>query len=230
MNSIFEKSPKPDDGGNTENMIAQRIEQNRLIPIIALERACDAIPLCQALKAGGLEAAEITFRTPAAREALRMVSEEFPEFALGAGTVTTIEEVEAAKACGAQFAVAPGLNPRIVRRAQEVDLPFFPGVCTPSDIEAALELDCTLLKFFPADAFGGLKTIKALHAPYAHRGVRFIPTGGITAANMADYLAHPAVAAVGGSWITDKKILAAQDWPQVTTLTREALAVAAHCR
>ncbi len=211
-------------------MIVQRIKQGRLIPIIALDRASDAIPLCQALKAGGLEVAEITFRTPAAREALRMVSEQFPEFALGAGTVTTIEEVEAAKACGAQFAVAPGLNPRIVRRAQEVDLPFFPGVCTPSDIEAALELGCTLLKFFPADALGGMKMLKALHAPYAHRGVRFIPTGGITAANMADYLSHPSVAAVGGSWVSDKTLLAAQDWPRVTALTREALEVAAHGR
>ncbi|HNY28090.1 MAG TPA: bifunctional 4-hydroxy-2-oxoglutarate aldolase/2-dehydro-3-deoxy-phosphogluconate aldolase [Candidatus Sumerlaeota bacterium] len=211
-------------------MIAQRIEQGRLIPIIALDRAADAIPLCQALKAGGLEVAEITFRTSAAREALRLVAEQFPEFALGAGTVTTIEEIEAAKACGAQFAVAPGLNPRIVRRAQELDLPFFPGVCTPSDIEAALELGCTLLKFFPADAFGGLKTIKALHAPYAHRGVRFIPTGGISAANMADYLSHPAVAAVGGSWLSDKKILAAQDWSRITTLTREAVSLAARSR
>jgi len=207
-------------------MIVERIEKGRVIPVIALEDPADAVPLCQALKAGGLEVAEITFRTPAAREAMRIVAGEFPEFILGAGTITTTDEVDAAKEAGAQFAVSPGLNPLVLRRAQEVGLPFFPGVCTPTEVETALALGCTLLKHFPTGAVGGLKFIKALYGPYAHRGVRFIPTGGVTAENLAEYLAHPAVAAVGGSWLTARPLLEARDWDKVTELTREAVRIA----
>lgn len=199
--------------------IQERIQAARIIPVIALDDAADAIPLCQALRQGGLEVAEITFRTAAAAEAIRIVAREFPEFTLGAGTVTQPEEVNAARAAGAGFAVAPGCNPRIVRQAQEAGLPFFPGVCTPSDIEQALELGCTLLKFFPADAMGGLKTVKALHAPYAHRGVRFIPTGGVTADNMVEYLKSPAVAAVGGTWLATRDLVAKREWAQITERT-----------
>jgi len=206
-------------------MIEKRIEK-KIIPVIALEEAKDAVALCKTLKECGLEVAEITFRTPAAREAIRIVAREFPEFALGAGTVTTLDELEGAKEAGAQFAVAPGLNPKIVRRAKEIGLPFFPGVCTPSDIEAALDLGCQILKFFPAGEMGGVKMIKALYGPYAHRGIRFIPTGGVNADNVAEYLAQPAVIAVGGTWIVDKAILKAKDWAQVSKLTREALAKA----
>jgi 2-dehydro-3-deoxyphosphogluconate aldolase/(4S)-4-hydroxy-2-oxoglutarate aldolase len=208
-------------------MIEQRIEQGRIIPVIALEDAVDAVPLCKALQAGGLTVAEITFRTKAAPEALRTVAREFPEFILGAGTVTLLEEVEAAKEAGAQFAVAPGFNPNIVKRAQELNLPFFPGVCTPSGIEAALDLGCRILKFFPSGAMGGLKMIKALYGPYSHRGVKFIPTGGVNADNLAEYIAHPAVLAVGGSWIVAKDLLRAKEWDKVTTLTSEAVRIAA---
>ncbi|NQU42973.1 bifunctional 4-hydroxy-2-oxoglutarate aldolase/2-dehydro-3-deoxy-phosphogluconate aldolase [bacterium] len=204
-------------------MIVERIEKSRIIPVIALDTAADVVPLCEALQAGGLEVAEITFRTLAAREAIRIAADKFPDFALGAGTVTTIDEVEAAKEAGAQFAVAPGLNPKIVRRAQELDLPFFPGVMTPSEIEAALDMDCQLLKFFPAGAAGGLNMIKSLYAPYAHRGVRFIPTGGVALENMTEYLSHPGVAAIGGSWLVDKKLLKAKDWVGVMRLTQEAV-------
>ena len=207
-------------------MTEQRIEQGRIIPVIALEDATDAVPLCKALQAGGLTVAEITFRTKAAPEALRTVAREFPEFILGAGTVTLLDEVEAAKDAGAQFAVAPGFNPKIVTRAQELDLPFFPGVCTPSEVEAALDLGCRILKFFPAGAMGGLKVIKALYGPYSHRGVKFIPTGGVNAGNLAEYIAHPAVLAVGGSWIVSKALLKAKDWSRVTELTREAVQIA----
>lgn len=204
--------------------IEERIAKSRIIPVIALDEAQDAVPLCKALRAGGLEVAEITFRTKAAPEALRIVAAEFPEFALGAGTVTTLEELETAKECQAQFAVAPGLNPKIVKRAQEIGLPFFPGVCTPSDIEAALDLGCRVLKFFPAGVVGGIKAVKALYGPYAHRGIQFIPTGGVDAGNVIDYLATPGVLAIGGSWIVAKPLLKAKDWGQVTELTREALA------
>jgi 2-dehydro-3-deoxyphosphogluconate aldolase/(4S)-4-hydroxy-2-oxoglutarate aldolase len=208
-------------------MIEERIERGGVIPVIALEDAADAVPLCKALKAGGLEVAEVTFRTKAAPEILRTVANEFPEFILGAGTVTLIEELEAAKEAGAQFAVAPGFNPKIVKRSQELGLPFFPGVCTPSEVEAALDTGCKTLKFFPAGDMGGIKTIKSLYGPYGHRGVRFVPTGGISAANLAEYLAHPGVLAVGGSWIVSKSLLNAKDWDQVTALTSEAVRIAA---
>jgi len=207
-------------------MIAERIKKCRVIPVIALEDAGDSVPLCKALKAGGLEIAEITFRTAAAREAIRIVAEEFPEFALGAGTVTTIEELETAKEAGAQFAVAPGFNPRIVTRAQELDLPFFPGICTPSDVEGAMECGCKILKFFPAETAGGIKTIKALYGPYSHKGISFIPTGGINADNLADYLSTPGVIAIGGSWMVSKSLLQAKEWDKVTGLARVAAQIA----
>jgi len=205
-------------------MIVERIKKGKIIPIIAIDNAQDAVPLCKALKAGGLEVAEVTFRTSAAREALKIVASEFPEFVLGAGTVTTLDEVDAAKEAGAEFAVAPGLNAKIVKRAQEVGLPFFPGIATPSDLEAALDLGLKLVKFFPAGNLGGVGMIKALSGPYAHRGVQFIPTGGVDANNVVEYLSLPTVAAVGGSWIVEKSILKAKQWDKVTELTKAALA------
>lgn len=209
--------------------IIERIEQEKIIPVIALEDAADAPDLCSALRAGGLTVAEITFRTAAAPDAIALVAKEFPEFALGAGTVTTIEEVDRAADAGAQFAVAPGLNPEIVKHARERELPFFPGVCTPSEVEAALQLGCQLLKFFPAGVMGGVKMLKALYGPYRHRGVRFVPTGGVSVENLAEYLSNPAVAAIGGSWIVDKKLLAAKDWKAITELTAEAVKIAKEC-
>jgi 2-dehydro-3-deoxyphosphogluconate aldolase/(4S)-4-hydroxy-2-oxoglutarate aldolase len=207
--------------------ILERIQKERIVPVIAIERVEDAVPLCQALKAGGLTVAEITFRTKAARDAIKTVAREFPEFTLGAGTVTTLAELEAAMAAGAGFAVAPGFNPRIVRSAQELGLPFFPGIATPSDIEGALELGCEVLKFFPAGALGGIPYLKALQAPYNHRGVRFIPTGGVELDNMNDYLALPGVVAIGGSWIVKKDWLQAANWKMVTDATRQAVEKAA---
>jgi len=203
--------------------IIDRIQQGRIVPVIALERVEDAVPLCQALQAGGLTVAEITFRTKAARAAIKTVARQFPQFTLGAGTVTTVAEVEAAVDAGAGFAVAPGFNPRIVRAAQELGLPFFPGIATPSEIEGALELGCEVLKFFPASALGGTAMLKALHAPYKHRGVRFIPTGGIEIDNMNEYLAAPGVIAIGGSWIVAKKWLDAGDFASVTEATSRAI-------
>lgn len=201
----------------------------RIVPVIVLERAADAVPLCKALAAGGLHVAEITFRTPAAREAIAIVAREFPDFVLGAGTVTTHEEVTAAKTAGARFAVAPGCNADIVTAAQAVGLPFWPGVCTPSDVERALALGCTALKFFPAVAAGGIPMVKALHGPYQHRGVRFVATGGIEAANLRDWLKTPGVIAIGGTWMVAPKLIAAGNWSEITRLTAEAVAVAKEC-
>lgn len=204
-------------------MIEETIGKAGLIPVIALKQAEQAAPLCEALARGGLPCAEITFRTEAGREAIRIVAREYPDFLLGAGTVTRIEEVEAAKEAGAQFAVAPGLNPRIVKRAQELGLPFFPGVCTPSEVEQALELGCGTLKYFPAESIGGLPLLKALYGPYKHRGLRFVPTGGIGPKNVAEYTAHPAVLAVGGSWIVSPELIDGGQWERISELTRNAL-------
>ncbi len=208
------------------NPIVARLAAAKVVPVVALERAEDAVPMCEALQAGGLEVAEITFRTKAAPEAIRLACEAFPDFLIGAGTVTRIEELEQAQAVGAQFAVAPGVNPIILDRAQAIGLDFFPGVCTPSDIELALQHDASFLKFFPAEAAGGLTMLGALYGPYAHRVEGFMPTGGITRDNLQDYLAHPAVACVGGTWIVSKALLAEQNWGEIERLAREAVGLA----
>lgn len=163
--------------------IQDKIKEARIVPVIAIEKAEDILPLCEALGEGGLPVAEITFRTEAGRKALALARKHFPDFLIGAGTVTQIEELEAAVEAGASFAVAPGLNPTIVTRAKELGLPIFPGVCTPSDIELALTLDAKLLKFFPAEAAGGIPMLKALYGPYKHRGISFMPTGGVNLCN-----------------------------------------------
>ena len=199
------------------------IRSRRIVPVIAIDHADQTVPLLKALAAGGLEVAEITFRTSAACKAIAIATREFPSFALGAGTVTTREELTAAVAAGARFAVAPGCNPTIINAARDAGLPFFPGVCTPSDIERALELGCTTLKFFPADQAGGTSMIKALYAPYQHRGISFIPTGGIDLKNMTDYLATPGVMAIGGSWIVASALIKAGNWTEISRLTAEAI-------
>ncbi len=195
----------------------------RLLPVIAIPKADDVIPLCEALGAGGLKAAEITFRTEAGRKGLQMAVSRFPDFLIGAGTVTRVDEVKLAADSGALFAVAPGTNPSILSAASQRSLPFFPGVCTPSEIEMALELGCRTLKFFPAEQAGGVKFLKAIAAPYAHREVRFIPTGGIDEGNAISYLSLKEVLAVGGSWIVAPELLAAGDWKEVERRTSLAV-------
>ena len=195
-----------------------------IIPVIVLDDEALAEPLAEALLDAGLPVMEITFRTPAAEAAIGRISKHFPGILLGAGTVLNPGHVLRARDAGAKFLVSPGLNPATVNAARDCGLPIIPGVCTPTEVEAALALDCKLLKFFPAEAAGGVRMLKALAGPYAHTGVRFCPTGGITAENMRDYLALPVVAAVGGSWMVDAKLLAARDFDAITRLTREVLA------
>ncbi len=206
-------------------MIA-RINRTRVVPVVVLQQAEDAVPLAEALLEGGLDVMEITFRTAAAAESIRRIAAAFPEILLGAGTILAPDQAIEARDAGATFALAPGLNPEVVTAAQNAGLDFAPGVMTPSDVEHALGLGCQLLKFFPAGAAGGVSMLKALAGPYAHTGVRFIPTGGIGSANMCEYLDLPVVAAIGGSWMVDAKLIAAKDWTAITRLTREALALA----
>jgi 2-dehydro-3-deoxyphosphogluconate aldolase/(4S)-4-hydroxy-2-oxoglutarate aldolase len=206
--------------------IADHLSQAKVVPVIAINEAEEALHICEALQEGGLHVAEITFRTPAGQKGLARAVDAFPDFLIGAGTVTQIEEVDLAKDAGAKFAVAPGLNRTILSRAALRQLPFFPGVCTPSDIEAGLEEEITFLKFFPAEAAGGLKMLSAMYGPYAHRGVKFMPTGGISLSNLKDYLSHPAVAAIGGTWLVAKTLIEKKDWAGITQFTREAVDIA----
>lgn len=203
-----------------------RILAKRIIPVVVLDSAEDALPLAQALLAGGLDIMEVTLRTPAAEESIRRIAARFPEILLGAGTLLEADQVRRARAAGAVFGLAPGLNPKTIAAAREAGMAFSPGVMTPSEVELALSLDCKLLKFFPAEAAGGVAMLKSLAGPYGHTGVKFTPTGGISPANLQSYLKVPVVAAVGGSWMVEKSLIAAGKWDEVTRLTREALALA----
>lgn len=203
-----------------------RILAKRIVPVVVLDRAESAEPLAEALLAGGLDIMEITFRTPAAEESIRRIAARFPEILLGAGTLLNADQVRRAKDAGAVFGLAPGLNPATLAAAREDGMEFSPGVMTPSEVEQALALGCKLLKFFPAEAAGGVAMLKSLAGPYAHTGVKFIPTGGVTSANLASYLKLPVVAAIGGSWMVDKQLVNDGKWSEITRITREALAAA----
>lgn len=207
----------------------ERISAKRIVPVVVLDSAEDAEPLAEALLAGGLDVMEITFRTAAAAESIRRIAARFPEILLGAGTLLEKDQVLRARDSGAVFGLAPGLNPEIVTTAADCGLAFSPGVMTPGEIEQALSLGCKLLKFFPAEAAGGVAMLKALAGPYAHTGVRFIPTGGVSSENLASYLKLPVVAAIGGSWMVDKSLVSQGRWQEITRLTREALDAAQAC-
>jgi 2-dehydro-3-deoxyphosphogluconate aldolase/(4S)-4-hydroxy-2-oxoglutarate aldolase len=196
-----------------------------VVPVIAIESVEWAMPLADALLEGGLGVAEITFRTEAAAEVIARMVQERPALLVGAGTVLTEANVRAAKAAGARFAVAPGLNPVTVCAAQDAGLPFAPGVCTPSEIELALGLGCGVVKFFPSEAWGGVDMLLALAAPYAHTGVRFMPTGGINVANLESYLHFKLVAAVGGTWIARPEDLAGGKWPVIRDRCKAAMEI-----
>lgn len=207
-----------------------RILAKRIVPVVVLDHAESAEPLAEALLAGGLDIMEITFRTPAAAESIRRIASRFPEILLGAGTLLDNDQVNRARDAGAVFGLAPGLNPDIIAAARGVGLEFSPGVMTPSEVEQALSLGCKLLKFFPAEVAGGVGMLKALAGPYGHTGLKFIPTGGVSSGNLADYLKLPVVAAIGGSWMVDKKLVNDGNWAEITRLTHEALAAAAAVR
>jgi 2-dehydro-3-deoxyphosphogluconate aldolase/(4S)-4-hydroxy-2-oxoglutarate aldolase len=208
-------------------MILERILAKRIVPVVVLDTAEHAEPLAEALLAGGLDIMEITFRTAAAEESIQRIAARFPEILLGAGTLLEKKQVKRARRAGAVFGLAPGLNPETVKAAEDAGLLFAPGVITPSEVEQALALGCKLLKFFPAEAAGGVNMLKSLAGPYAHTGVKFVPTGGITSSNLVKYLKLPVVAAIGGSWMVDKALINEGKWDEITRLTQEALEAAA---
>ena len=194
-----------------------------LIPVIKIENAEDAVPLAKALIDGGLPAAEITFRTACAAEAIKNITDAYPEMLVGAGTVLTTEQVDAAIAAGSKFLVSPGLNPKVTAYALSKGVPMLPGCANPSDIEAALELGLKTVKFFPAEAAGGLKMLKAMAAPYGQ--LTFMPTGGINANNLLDYLKFNKIIACGGSFMVADDLVRDKKWDEITALTKNAVKV-----
>lgn len=203
------------------NEIINQFSKLGIIPVVKIDNAKDAAPLAKALCEGGLPVAEVTFRTDAAEEAIRIMSEQYPEMLVGAGTVLTTEQVDRAVGAGAKFIVSPGLNPKVVRYCQEKGVPITPGTSSPTDIEMALELGLDVVKFFPAEQSGGIAKIKAMSAPYT--GVKFMPTGGVNAKNLKDYLDFPKIVACGGSWMVKGELINSGDFDEIKRLTREAV-------
>ena len=201
--------------------ILKKLGRLGIIPVIKIDNVSDAVPLAKALCDGGLPCAEITFRTDAAEESIRRITQALPDMLVGAGTVLTTDQVDRAVAAGAKFIISPGLNPTIVKYCMDKDILITPGCATPSDIEVAIELGLGVVKFFPAEANGGINAIKAMSAPYTQ--MKFMPTGGVNAKNLNDYLSYSKIIACGGSWMVDPKLINAGDFAGIEKLTREAI-------
>lgn len=204
--------------------VLEQIHKTKIVPVVVLERVEDAIPTAEALLAGGINVMEITFRTAAGPVAIRTVAEKCPSMLVGAGTVVTLEQCKTAVENGAKFIVTPGLDESVVAWCVENNIPVTPGCATPSEIMLAMKYSLNVVKFFPANVFGGLQAMKALSAPFP--GVRFIPTGGINGNNIGEYIAEPFVCAVGGSWLCSKKDISEGNFSRITALCREALGTA----
>ena len=210
--------------------LAEAISRMGVVPVIAIGDEAGALALGDALIEGGLPIAEITFRTKAAAKVIQALSRERPAILVGAGTVLTAADLKAAKDAGAGFAFAPGLNPDIVKQAQDLGIVFIPGIATPSELEQALSLGCAIVKFFPAESLGGLEMLSAMSAPYRHTGIKVIPTGGVKHANLEAYLNHPLVLGVGGSWIATTEEIAAGQWQAITAKCQDAAAAVRRIR
>ena len=206
-------------------MNADTYLKQRLVCVAVIDKADDAVPLAEALLAGGLNAIEVTFRTASAAESIARIRRALPAMVVGAGTLLTVDQVKQAVGAGSQFGVSPGLSETVSKAAHENKLMLFPGCITPTEVMHAMELGWSTLKFFPAETAGGVNTLKSLIGPFGHTGVKFIPTGGITAATLPNYLAIPQVAAIGGSWMAERKLVAERAWDKVTALTVEAMKV-----
>ena len=207
---------------------AERFAELGVVPVVVLEDAKDAAPLAKALVEGGLPCAEVTFRTAAAEESIRIMASEYPDMFVGAGTVLTIDQVDRAVAAGAKFIVSPGFDPEIVDYCLSKDIPVFPGVITPSEVAQAVKRGLKVVKFFPAEQFGGVATIKAMAAPYV--GLKFMPTGGVNAKNLENYLSCDKIVACGGSWMVKGDLVKARKFDEIKSLTEEAVKLAAQIR
>lgn len=210
------------------NEVLEQFKKIGIIPVVVLDDANDAKPLGQALMEGGLPCAEVTFRTEAAEESIRIMSQEFPDMLVGAGTVLTTEQVDRAVAAGAKFIVSPGINPKVVDYCVKKNIPITPGTCNPSNVETALEFGLDVVKFFPAEPAGGLNYIKAIAAPYT--GVSFMPTGGINSENVKEYLKYDRIIACGGSWMVKGDLIKSGNFEKIKELTAEAAAIVKEIR
>lgn len=201
--------------------ILKEVELKKIVPVVKLDKATDAKPLAEALCAGGLPVAEITFRTEAAEESLRIITKEFPDMLVGAGTIVNEDQAKRAIDAGAKFIVSPGFSNKVTEYALNNNVMIFPGICTPTELMMALEYDLPVMKFFPAKQYGGLDTINALSAPFPF--VRFMPTGGINQTNILDFLASKKIIACGGSWMVADKLISSGDFKEIIRLTSEAV-------
>lgn len=205
--------------------IVETLKSAGIIPVIVIEKEEQAVPLAKALVKGGLPVLEVTFRTKAAAGAIAAIKREVPEAIVGAGTILTVEQLRAAKEAGAVFGVAPGFDPVIMAAAKAEQIPFCPGIATASELSQALTAGAPMVKFFPAEAAGGVKMIKNLLGAFRSTGVKFMPTGGINLSNLKDYLAVPEIVACGGTWIVPKDALASNDWDAIEKLAADAAAL-----
>ena len=197
------------------------IENCGIIPVVVLDDVSNAVPLAKALLAGGINICEITFRTAAAEESIRQIALNVPEMIVGAGTVITKEQLKAATDAGAKFIVSPGSDLEVIRYAKELGVYMLPGAVTPTEIMQLIKEDIKVVKFFPAENYGGLKTIKALSAPFPN--IKFVPTGGVSLSNLTTYLEFDKIAAVGGSWLCTKDLITNGKWDEITKLSKEAM-------
>lgn len=204
MQPIEQQAMKPE--------LIERITRTGVVAVLVIDEVKHAIPLAKALLSGGVDAIELTLRTPAALDSARAIKKELPEICLGMGTVLTVDQVKAAADLGADFAVAPGCNPKVLAEAYKQGLSFAPGIMTPSDIEVGIEHGCRVMKYFPAEAAGGIKYLKAIAGPYQYLGLSFIPLGGLNLQNVASYIESPITAAIGGSWLAKRDVIKAEDW------------------
>jgi len=205
--------------------LAAQVQTGGIIAVLVVDNVESAIPLARALLAGGVSSMELTLRTPAAIDALREIRQAVPEMLAGVGTILTVEQLHAVVEAGGAFGVSPGVNPRVLAAARQAGLPFAPGVATPTDIEIAVEHGCQLLKLFPAGPLGGLSYLKAISAPYAHLGLKYIPLGGINEKNLAEYVSERSIAAIGGSWLAPRELIQGGEWRQITSLASRAVEI-----
>jgi len=205
--------------------VATRLTAKGVVAVLMIDRVDDAVPVAEALLRGGVDAMELTLRTEAALPALELITGSVPEMFAGIGTIIKPDQVIQARDSGAAFGVSPGTNVEVIEAAHAAGLPFAPGIMTPSDIERALPFGCEILKFFPAGSSGGIKHLKNIAAPYVHLGLKYVPLGGVNEKNMTDYLKEDIIAAVGGSWIAHRDLIASGQWDQITSNASSAVQV-----